>query len=161
MGLISPPKWPSVNPFSHPLGSKIGRKPMVNPSKWVNLKSYFLKFHHRNQAISGIEKARKMAYFRAFLALLSCRLSLAELRSATSGFKAVFKQYFCLFLCIYKAFRALSCCFPLRVNPSIYRLFSIVMRLKSLVYYRCQFPRFIILNLCVNVHRHLAVLVTG
>ena len=30
-----------------------------------------------------------MAYFRAFLALLSCRLSLAELRSATSGFEAV------------------------------------------------------------------------
>ena len=63
---------------------------MVNPSKWVNLKSNFLKFHYRNQAISGIEKARKMAYFRAFLALLSCRLSLAELRSATSGFEAVF-----------------------------------------------------------------------
>ena len=59
MGLISPPKWPSVNPFSHPLGSKIGRKPMVNPSKWVNLKSNFLKFHHRNQAISGIEKAHR------------------------------------------------------------------------------------------------------
>jgi hypothetical protein len=77
MGLISPPKWPSVNPFSHPLGSKIGRKPMVNPSKWANLKSNFLKFHHRNQVILGIEKARKMAYFRAFLALLSCRLSLA------------------------------------------------------------------------------------
>ena len=94
MGLISPPKWPSVNPFSHPLGSKIGRKPMVNPSKWVNLKSNFLKFHHRNQAISGIEKARKMAYFRAFLALLSCRLSLAELRSATSGFEAVFLTLF-------------------------------------------------------------------
>ena len=62
---------------------------MVNPSKWANLKSNFLKFHHRNQVISGIEKARKMAYFRAFLALLSCRLSLAELRSATSGFEAV------------------------------------------------------------------------
>ena len=39
--------------------------------------------------ILGIEKARKMAYFRAFLALLSCRLSLAELRCATSGFEAV------------------------------------------------------------------------
>ena len=62
---------------------------MVNPSKWVNLKSNFLKFHHRNQAISGIEKARKMASSRAFLALLSCRLSLAELRCATSGFEAV------------------------------------------------------------------------
>ena len=62
---------------------------MVNPSKWANLKSNFLKFHHRNQVILGIEKARKMAYFRAFLALLSCRLSLAELRSATSGFEAV------------------------------------------------------------------------
>ena len=37
----------------------------------------------------GIEKARKIAYFRAFLALLSCRLSLAELRCATSGFEAV------------------------------------------------------------------------
>ena len=61
---------------------------MVNPSKWANLKSNFLKFHHRNQVILGIEKARKMAYFRAFLALLSCRLSLAELRSATSGFEA-------------------------------------------------------------------------
>ena len=67
---------------------------MVNPSKWVNLKSNFLKFHHRNQAISGIEKARKMAYFRAFLALLSCRLSLAELRSATSGFEAVLLALF-------------------------------------------------------------------
>ena len=96
MGLISPPKWPSVNPFSHPLGSKIGRKPMVNPSKWANLKSNFLKFHHRNQVILGIEKARKMAYFRAFLALLSCRLSLAELRSATSGFEAVIFPSFIL-----------------------------------------------------------------
>ena len=94
MGLISPPKWPSVNPFSHPLGSKIGRKPMVNPSKWVNLKSNFLKFHHRNQAISGIEKARKMAYFRAFLALLSCRLSLAELRCATCSLEAVLLTLF-------------------------------------------------------------------
>ncbi|WP_455558544.1 hypothetical protein [Agathobaculum hominis] len=53
---------------------------MVNPSKWANLKSNFLKFYHRNQVILGIEKARKMAYFRAFLALLSCRLSLAELQ---------------------------------------------------------------------------------
>ena len=106
MGLISPPKWPSVNPFSHPLGSKIGRKPMVNPSKWVNLKSNFLKFHHRNQAISGIEKARKMAYFRAFLALLSCRLSLAELRSATSGFEAVLKFFDCRFSLIFRAFPA-------------------------------------------------------
>ena len=39
--------------------------------------------------ILGIEKARKIAYFRAFLAFLSCRLSLAELRCATSGFEAV------------------------------------------------------------------------
>ena len=43
--------------------------------------------------ILGIEKARKMAYFRAFLALLSCRLSLAELRCATSGFEAVFLTF--------------------------------------------------------------------
>ena len=93
MGLIFPPKRPSVNPFSHPLGSKIGRKPMVNPSKWANLNSNFLKFHHRNQVILGIEKARKMAYFRAFLALLSCRLALAELRSATSGFETVFLAF--------------------------------------------------------------------
>ena len=89
MRLISPPKWPSVNPFSHPLGSKIGRKPMVTPSKWANLKSNFLKFYHRNQVILGIEKARKMAYFRAFLALLSCRLSLAELRCAASCLQTV------------------------------------------------------------------------
>ena len=106
MGLISPPKWPSVNPFSHPLGSKIGRKPMVNPSKWVNLKSNFLKFHHRNQVILGIEKARKMAYFRAFLALLSCRLSLAELRSATSGFEAVLREFLSCFSLIFRAFLA-------------------------------------------------------
>ena len=62
---------------------------MVNPSKWTNLKSNFLKFHHRNQVISGIEKARKMAYFRAFLALLSCRLSLAELRCTTCSLETV------------------------------------------------------------------------
>ena len=77
---------------------------MVNPSKWVNLKSNFLKFHHRNQAISGIEKARKMAYFRAFLALLSCRLSLAELRSATSGFEAVLNISMVRFSLILRAF---------------------------------------------------------
>ena len=106
MGLISPPKWPSVNPFSHPLGSKIGRKPMVKPSKWANLKSNFLKFHHRNQVISGIEKARKIAYFRAFLALLSCRLSLAELRSATSGFEAVLREFLSCFSLIFRAFPA-------------------------------------------------------
>lgn len=104
MGLISPPKWPSVNPFSHPLGSKIGRKPMVNPSKWANLKSNFLKFHHRNLVILGIEKARKTAYFRAFLAFLSCRLSLAELRCATSGFEAVLKFFDCHFPLIFWAF---------------------------------------------------------
>ena len=88
---------------------------MVNPSKWVNLKSNFLKFHHRNQAISGIEKARKMAYFRAFLALLSCRLSLAELRSATSGFEAVFKHlYGAFFLDItgFFAFSVVGCPIP-------------------------------------------------
>ena len=44
--------------------------------------------------ILGIEKARKMAYFRAFLALLSCRLSLAELRSATSCFEMQAKNLF-------------------------------------------------------------------
>lgn len=104
MGLISPPKWPSVNPFSHPLGSKIVRKPMVNPSKWANLKSNFLKFHHRNQVILGIEKARKMAYFRAFLALLSCRLALAELRSAAGGFETVLKFFDCHFPLIFWAF---------------------------------------------------------
>ena len=81
---------------------------MVNPSKWVNLKSYFLKFHHRNQAISGIEKARKMAYFRAFLALLSCRLSLAELRSATSGFEAVLREFLSCFSLIFRAFLSLG-----------------------------------------------------
>ena len=32
---------------------------MVNPSKLANLKSNFLKFHHRNQVILGIEKAQK------------------------------------------------------------------------------------------------------
>ena len=106
MGLISPPKWPSVNPFSHPLGSKIGRKPMVNPSKWTNLKSNFLKFHHRNQVISGIEKARKMPYFRAFLAFLSCRLSLAELRSATSCFETVLREFLSCFSLIFPAFPA-------------------------------------------------------
>ena len=106
MGLISPPKWPSVNPFSHPLGSKIDRKPMVNPSKWANLKSNFLKFHHRNQVISGIEKARKLAYFRAFLALLSCRLSLAELRSATSCFETVLREFLSCFPLIFRAFPA-------------------------------------------------------
>ena len=109
MGLISPPKWPSVNPFSHPLGSKIGRKPMVNPSKWANLKSNFLKFHHRNQVISGIEKARKIAYFRAFLAFLSCRLSLAELRSATSCFETVLREFLSCFSLIFRAF--LTFCF--------------------------------------------------
>ncbi len=53
------------------------------------MKSNFLKFHHQNQVISSIGKARKAAYFRAFLAFLSCRLALAELRCATSGFEAV------------------------------------------------------------------------
>ena len=53
---------------------------MVKPSKWANLKSNFLKFHHQNQVISSIGKAWKAAYFRAFLAFLSCRLALAELK---------------------------------------------------------------------------------
>ena len=106
MGRITPPKWPSVNPFSHPLGSKIGRKPMVNPSKWVNLKSNFLKFHHRNQVISGIEKARKMAYFRAFLAFLSCRLSLAELRCTTCSLQTVLREFLSCFPLIFRAFPA-------------------------------------------------------
>ena len=124
MGLISPPKWPSVNPFSHPLGSKIGRKPMVNPSKWANLKSNFLKFHHRNQVILGIEKARKMAYFRAFLALLSCRLSLAELRSATSGFEAVFHETEARFCLILRGFSSLLLFVHQFLNQRFCRLLS-------------------------------------
>ncbi len=43
---------------------------MVNPSKWGNLKSNFLKFHHRNQAISGIEKARKIGVFPGFFTII-------------------------------------------------------------------------------------------
>ena len=124
MGLISPPKWPSVNPFSHPLGSKIGRKPMVNPSKWVNLKSNFLKFHHRNQAISGIEKARKMAYFRAFLALLSCRLSLAELRSATSCLEAVLHETEARFCLILRGFSGFLLFVHQFLNPRFCRFLS-------------------------------------
>ena len=89
MGLISPPKWPSVN-----------------PSKWANLKSNFLKFHHRNQVISGIEKARKIAYSRAFLAFLSCRLSLAELRRATSRLETVLREFLSCFPLIFRAFPA-------------------------------------------------------
>ena len=135
MGLISPPKWPSVNPFSHPLGSKIGRKPMVNPSKWVNLKSNFLKFHHRNQMISGIEKARKMAYFRAFLALLSCRLSLAELRSATSCFETVLREFLSCFPLIFWAFPAF-CLSVIRCADHKKRPFSFSNSLmKRTIYY--------------------------
>ena len=124
MGLISPPKWPSVNPFSHPLGSKIGRKPMVNPSKWANLKSNFLKFYHRNQVILGIEKARKMAYFRAFLALLSCRLSLAELRCATSGFEAVLHETEARFCLILRGFSSFLLFVHQFLNPRFCRLLS-------------------------------------
>ena len=124
MGLISPPKWPSVNPFSHPLGSKIGRKPMVNPSKWVNLKSNFLKFHHRNQVILGIEKARKMAYFRAFLAFLSCRLSLAELRCTTSGFEAVLHETEARFCLILRGFSSFLLFVHQLLNPRFCRLLS-------------------------------------
>ena len=43
---------------------------MVKPSKWANLKSNFLKFHHRNQVILGIEKAREMAYFPGFFSII-------------------------------------------------------------------------------------------
>lgn len=43
---------------------------MVNPSKWVNLKSNFLKFHHRNQAISGIEKAPENGVFPGFFSII-------------------------------------------------------------------------------------------
>ena len=124
MGLISPPKWPSVNPFSHPLGSKIGRKSMVNPSKWANLKSNFLKFYHRNQVILGIEKARKMAYFRAFLALLSCRLSLAELRCATSGFESVLHETEARFCLILRGFSSLLLFVHQFLNPRFCGLLS-------------------------------------
>ena len=124
MGLIFPPKWPSVNPFSHPLGSKIGRKPMVNPSKWTNLKSNFLKFHHRNQVISGIEKARKMAYFRAFLAFLSCRLSLAELRCATSCFETVLHETEARFCLILRGFSSFLLFVHQFLNPRLCRLLS-------------------------------------
>ena len=124
MGLISPPKWPSVNPFFHPLGSKIGRKPMVNPSKWANLKSNFLKFHHRNQVILDMEKARKMSYFRAFLAFLNCRLSLAELRCATSGFEAVLHETEARFCLILRGFSSFLLFVHQFLNPRFCRLLS-------------------------------------
>ena len=135
MGLISPPKWPSVNPFSHPLDSKIGRKPMVNPSKWANLKSNFLKFHHRNLVILGIEKARKIAYFRAFLAFLSCRLSLAELRSATGCFETVLREFLSCFPLILRAFPAF-CLSVIRCADHKKRPFSFSNSLmKRTIYY--------------------------
>ena len=39
---------------------------MVNPSKLANLKSNFLKFHHRNQVILGIEKVLKWRIYVLF-----------------------------------------------------------------------------------------------
>ena len=124
MGLISPPKWPSVNPFSHPLGSKIGRKPMVNPSKWVNLKSNFLKFHHRNQVISGIEKAREMAYSRVFLALLSCRLALGELGCTTCSLQTVLHETEARFCLILRGFSGFLLFVHQFLNPRFCRFLS-------------------------------------
>ena len=102
-------------PISHPLGSKIGRKPMVNPSKWANLKSNFLKFHHQNQGISSIEKAMKAAHLRAFLAFLSCRLALAELRAR----RAALRPYCSCWLWIWRKHTASRFwwCAPRRCSP--------------------------------------------
>ena len=61
-------------------------KPMANLSKWANLKSNFLKFHHRNQLISGIEKARKTLIFRAFWTIFPpIRLAFLEKPSVFLG----------------------------------------------------------------------------
>ena len=43
---------------------------MVNPSKWANLKSNFLKFHHRNQVILGIEKSPENGVFPGFFSII-------------------------------------------------------------------------------------------
>ena len=134
---------------------------MVNPSKWVNLKSNFLKFHHRNQVISGIEKARKMPYFRAFLAFLSCRLSLAELRSATSCFETVLREFLSCFSLIFRAFPAF-CFSVIRCADHKKRPFSFSDRLmKRTIYYPKQLLWFIVLHFCINVHSCFAVFVSG
>ena len=79
--------------------------------------------------------------------------------------RAAFRPYsssiFAFFPVFSRLFELCLAVFPYELTHQICRLFSIIMRLKSLVYYRCQLPRFIILNLCVNVHRYLAVFVTG
>ena len=50
--------------------------------------------------------------------------------------------------------------FPFELTHLRCRVFLyIICWLKGFVYYRSQFPRLIILNLCVNVHSHLAVFV--
>ena len=130
---------------------------MVNPSKWVNLKSNFLKFHHRNQMISGIEKARKMAYFRAFLALLSCRLSLAELRSATSCFETVFKSSEWRFPLIFQGFSGYSTKIAPPFNHKNGGTLSTHGRGKCGIYNAQKVFGLIILHLRIDVHSCLAV----
>ena len=130
---------------------------MVNPSKWVNLKSNFLKFHHRNQAISGIEKARKMAYFRAFLALLSCRLSLAELRCATSGFEAVLVFAKWEESLVYQQVAD----FSKKLTQRLTHTFSILNDSKGTVDLRSNILGTVIFNLCVDIHSNFRILVSS
>ena len=83
----------------------------------------------------GIEKARKIAYFRAFLAFLSCRLSLAELRSAAGSLETVLREFLSCFPLILRAFPAF-CLSVIRCADHKKRPFSFSNSLmKRTIYY--------------------------
>ena len=91
----------------------------------------------------------------------SDRSALAELRSATSGFEAVLREFLSCFSLIFRAFPAF-CFAVIRCADHKKRPFSFSNSLmKRTIYYPKQFLWFIILHFCIDVHSCFAVFVSG
>ena len=99
-----------------------------------------------------------MVYFRAFLALLSSRLSLAELRSATSCFETVLSISMVRFSLILRAFSHFLLSVVLFLNHRNRWFFIEILLVQSIIHYLEKFLWFIILDPRVNVHSCLIIL---
>ena len=84
-------------------------------------------------------------------------LSLGELRCTTCSLQTVLNQFFLLFPVFSMASAFCLAVFPYELAHQLSRFFFAIYA-ENLVYYRCQFPRLIVLHLGVNVHTHYDVL---
>ena len=123
------------------------------------------KFHRFSPHLTTPQTLVKQGFERKSefrrLSLAELKLTFGELRSSTSCFKTVLREFLSCFPLILRAFPAF-CLSVIRCADHKKRPFSFSNSLmKRTIYYPKQFLWFIILHFCIDVHSCFAVFVSG